>query len=58
MAEQIEVIHAGSHPVYEVVVYEDKQTVTIRAAENHEDKFVLMSSVIPTLINVLRNLEL
>jgi hypothetical protein len=54
MPETVRVIRAGSHPVYEVVKSEDGLTVTIRSAENHEEKIDLMSSVVGTLINVLQ----
>jgi hypothetical protein len=58
MSEQVEVISAGSNPVYEVVVSEDRQTVTIREADNPERNIELISSVVGTLISVLQKLRL
>ena len=48
---------SGRHPVYEVVKSEDGLTVTIRLAENHDEKIDLMSSVIGTLIQTLHEVE-
>jgi hypothetical protein len=57
MPEQVHVIAAGSRPVYEVVTSEDGLTITIREAENHEHKIVLLSSVLGTLIRTLQGLR-
>ena len=57
MAEETHVIRAGGQPVYEIVVSDDRLLVTIREAENHEHKIELISSVIPTLIDMLRGLK-
>jgi hypothetical protein len=54
MPEIVRVIRAGRHDVCEVVKSEDGLTVTIRSAENHDDKIDLMSSVVGTLIEVLQ----
>jgi hypothetical protein len=54
MAEEVRQILAGARAIYEVVRSDDGQTITIRLAENHEDKIELMSSVVGTLIGVLR----
>jgi hypothetical protein len=51
-------ISAGRHSVYQIVVSDDKRTVTIRETENHNHKVDLMSSVIPTLVDILRKLDL
>ena len=56
MPEEIRPIRAGSNVIYEVVKSDDGQTITIRAAENHDEKIELMSSVVGTLIQVLREL--
>ncbi len=57
MPEDIRVITAGRHDVYEVVKSEDGQRLTIREAQNHDHKIELISSVIPTLIQVLREIQ-
>lgn len=57
MPEKIHVIAAGSRLTYEVVESEDGLSVTIRHAEDHEDNIVLIRSVIPTLVNVLREIS-
>ncbi len=56
MPENIEVITAGSHEVYEVVKSEDGLTITIREAGNHDHKIELISSVLPTLIRALKDM--
>ncbi len=57
MPEEVHTIYAGSHPVYEVVKSADGLTVTIRLAENHDEKIDLMSSVLGTLIQTLREVQ-
>ncbi len=54
--ENTYVITAGSKPIYEVEKSEDGTKVTIRFAENHENKFELAASVVPELINALQKL--
>jgi hypothetical protein len=56
MPERIEVIHAGSRPVYEIVKSVDGLTITIRLAQHPEQKIDLISSVIPTLIQILSDM--
>ncbi len=58
MSEEIHLIRAGSRPVYEVVVSEDRLLVTIREAEDHDHRVELISSVIPTLIEILRKIKI
>lgn len=57
MPEKVHVIEAGSKPCLEVVESEDGVSVIIRDAENHKESIVLMRSVIPTLVNVLREIS-
>ena len=57
MPKEVHTIYAGSHPVYEVVKSEDGLTVTIRLAENRNEKIDLMSSVIGTLIQTLKEVQ-
>ena len=57
MPEEIQVIMAGSRPLYEVVKSEDGFLITIRNAENHADKIELMSSAIGPLVQILRDIQ-
>jgi hypothetical protein len=56
--EEVHPIYAGKDPVYEVVKSEDGLRITIRAADNHDEKVELMSSVVPILVQVLQDLKL
>lgn len=57
MAEEVFVIAAGDTPVTEVVISEDRETVTIRDADDHEHSYQIMSSMVAALITRLRDVE-
>jgi hypothetical protein len=57
MADKTFTITAGEHEVIEVTVSEDKLMTTIRSAENHAEAIGFPSSMVGTLIKVLRDAE-
>lgn len=58
MAEQTYTITAGSKEVYEVIMSEDGAKLTIRLANNHDRSFDMVGSVLPVLIDTLRQIKL
>jgi len=57
MPEIVRQIFAGSRPVYDIVKSEDGLTITIRSSQDHAKKIELISSVVGTVIDALRDIK-
>lgn len=53
MSDIVHTIHAGSSPIYEIVVSGDRLRVFLRHADDHSQQIGLISSAIPSIIAVL-----
>jgi hypothetical protein len=57
MPENKRIIRAGSFPLYEIAQSGDKLFVTIRESNNPNREIELLSSVVPMIIEALRQVS-
>ena len=53
----IDIISAGSTPVYEIVEDERRGDIIFRLAEKHEESFAIPKTAIPDLIRILNTIK-